>query len=99
MRPDAEEGVRQTQQLKKRGDTVTLTVNIEGSSVVGLLDSGANCSLLSEEWYRRHLSTKGVKLHKNSEFICDLSGNEINISGHIVVNVEVNGIQQENCVF
>ena len=63
------------------------------------MDSGANCSLLSENWYNRNLGNKGVKLYKHSEFLHDLNGNEINIIGHVVVNVSINDIKQDRCVF
>ncbi|XP_068203573.1 uncharacterized protein [Palaemon carinicauda] len=76
-----------------------LTLSIEGKKAVGLMDSGANCSLLSENWYLGNLKPKGVTLYNTSDYICDLSGNEINIIGHVVVDVEVSGMEQNSCVF
>ncbi|XP_066963154.1 uncharacterized protein [Macrobrachium rosenbergii] len=76
-----------------------LTLSMEGEKVVGLMDSGANCSLLSEKWYLENLKPKGVTLYNSSDYIYDLNGNEINIIGHVIVDVKVNEIEQNSCVF
>ena len=99
MKPDVSENVRQHETLKIRGETIKLPISVEGNRVVGLLDSGANCSLLSEHWYEENLASKGIDLYKNNEYIYDINGNEISIIGHIVANVNLSGINQNNCVF
>ena len=74
-------------------------LSVDGERVYGLMDSGANCSLISENWFNKYLSIKGVRMYKHKEILHYLNGDEINIIGHVVVKVSVSGIDLENCVF
>ena len=85
--------------IHKRGETITLLLHIDNEEVIGLMDTGANCSLISERYYEKQLRNNGVKLHTGGECIYDIGGNEIKVRGYITVDVVVQGIIVKNCVF
>ena len=85
-------------QIKWRGETLKLQVDVMGECVNGVVDSGANSSLLSRRWFEKFLKGK-VDLRRDVATIFDMNGNEVNIIGHIITDVCVQGIMVKNCVF
>ena len=84
--------------IKWRGETLELAVDLMGECVIGLVDSGANSSLLSRRWFEKFLKGR-VELRRDVSTIFDMNGNAIDILGHIIIDVCVQGLLVRNCVF
>ena len=94
-----EEERKLKEDIRKRANVITLSVDIIGEKVTALMDSGANCSLISDTWFDENLKSKGSTVIEDRDFIFDMNGNEIEIKGYVVGNINVCGIEIKNCAF
>jgi len=79
------------------GKSPVITLNVNGVSVEAMADSGAEVSLVTEEWYINHLLPGRVVLHEANWQITDASGTAIPCLGYVLVDLEVEGKVIRKC--
>lgn len=89
-------GTEESSEEKKRkvklfGKTLTVEVVVSSVPAGAMADSGAEVSLVTEEWYKRHLLPKEAVIHGMDIRITDANGMEIPCLGYVQVDVEVEG--------
>lgn len=83
--------------IKLFGKTLRIDVLVAGVPVSAMADSGAEVSLVTEEWYKQHLLPKKTVIYGMDIRITDANGREIPCLGYVKVNVEIDGKIINDC--
>lgn len=83
--------------VKLFGKTPGMIVTVNGISVETMADSGAEVSLVTEEWYTQNLLPKQVVINALNVKITDANGRRIPCLGYVQVDLEVAGRVIKDC--
>ncbi len=83
--------------VKLFGKTLRIDALVNGIPVSAMADSGAEVSLVTEEWYKQHLLPKQAVIYGMDIRITDANGREIPCLGYVKVNVEIEGKSVKDC--
>ena len=79
------------------GKTPGMIVFVNGISVEAMVDSGAEMSLVTEEWYTQNLLPKQVVINALNVQITDANGRGITCLGYVQVDLEVEDRVIKDC--
>ena len=88
---------KDSSKVKLFGKTPCVAVSVSGISVEVLVDSGAEVSLVTEEWYTQNLLPKQVVIQGLNVLITDANGRKIPCLGYVQVDLEVEGKVIKDC--
>ena len=83
--------------VKLFGKTLRIDALVNGVPVSAMADSGAEVSLVTEEWYKQHLLPKQAVIYGMDIRITDANGREIPCLGYVKVDVEIEGKSVKDC--
>ena len=89
--------VKVSKGVKLFGKTPGMIVFVNGISVEAMVDSGAEMSLVTEEWYTQNLLPKQVVINALNVQITDANGRGITCLGYVQVDLEVEDRVIKDC--
>ena len=94
---DSESSIQVSEGVKLFGKTPGMILSVNGISVEAMVDSGAEVSLVTEEWYTQNLLPKKVVINTMNVQITDASGRGMPCLGYVQVDLEVEGRVIKGC--